>query len=75
MLYSEQDDKIDKGSLSLRYDRDRTLFNAAYRYTRESPRLVDSQLIDTDIEQTDLSAYLPLTPVGLHRALESRSHQ
>jgi LPS-assembly protein len=62
VLYSEQDDKIDKGSLSLRYDRDRTLFNAAYRYTRESPRLVDSQLIDTDIEQTDLSAYLPLTP-------------
>lgn len=33
VLYSEQDDKIDKGSLSLRYDRDRTLFNAAYRYT------------------------------------------
>jgi len=62
VLYSEQDDKIDKGSLSLRYDRDRTLFNASYRYTRESPRLVDSQLIDTDIEQTDLSTYLPLTP-------------
>lgn len=62
VLYSGQDDKIDKGSLSLRYGRDRTLFNASYRYTRESPRLVDSQLIDTDIEQTDLSTYLPLTP-------------
>jgi len=62
VLYSEQDDKVDKGSLSLRYGRDRTLFNASYRYTRESPRLVDSQLIDTDIEQTDLSTYLPLTP-------------
>lgn len=62
LLYSEQDDKIDKGSLSLRYDRDRTLFNASYRYTRESPRLVDSQVVNADIEQTDLSAYLPLAP-------------
>lgn len=62
LLYSEQDDKVDKGSLSLRYARDRALFNAAYRFTRESPRLVDTLLIDTDIEQTDLSAYLPVSP-------------
>ena len=62
VLYSEQDNKIDKGSVSLRYDRDRTLFNASYRYTRESPRQVDGQLINEDIEQTDLSTYLPLTP-------------
>ncbi len=61
-LYSEQDAKVDKGSVALRYDRNRALVNLAYRYTRESPRLVDGQLLDADIEQSDLSAYLPLSP-------------
>lgn len=62
LLYSEQDDKVDKGAVSLRYQRDRRLFNASYRYTRQSPRLVGAELIDSDIEQTDLSGYLPLSP-------------
>ncbi len=62
LLYSEQDDKVDKGAASLRYQRDRRLFNASYRYTRQSPRLAGDDLVDTNIEQTDLSAYLPLSP-------------
>ena len=62
LLYSDEDDKIDKGSVSLRFQRNRTLFNMAYRYTRESPRLVGTRLVNTDIEQSDLSAYVPISP-------------
>ena len=61
ILFDENSDKVDKGSLSLRYNNDNNaIFNTSYRYTRRSPRAVDGQLFDADIEQTDLSALLPV---------------
>ena len=66
ILFNEQDSDINKGSASLRYNnREGTLFNLAYRYTRRDTLQFDlSQNIDvinTDIDQLDLSFALPVT--------------
>ncbi len=61
LLIDEGNDKVDKGSVSLRYNNDNdAIFNTSYRYTRKNPRLVSGQAFDADIEQTDISAMVPL---------------
>ena len=62
ILYNDDSKLVDKGSFSLRYKgNNKARFNASYRYTREDPRFVGSEEFDTDIEQADLSAYLPIS--------------
>ncbi|MEZ0154267.1 MAG: LPS-assembly protein LptD [Candidatus Reddybacter sp.] len=61
ILYNDDSDLVNKGSFSLRYHgEEKALFNASYRYTREDPRIIGGQEFDADIEQADLSAYLPI---------------
>ena len=61
LLFDDNSEKVDKGSLSLRYNNHQnTIFNASYRYTRKNPRIVDNQIFDADIEQTDISALFPI---------------
>ena len=62
ILYNDASDLVNKGSFSLRYRGDnRARFNTSYRYTREESRFVGSQELDADIEQADISAYLPIS--------------
>jgi len=62
ILYNDSSDHVNKGSFSLRYrGQERALFNASYRYTREDPRYLNSVEYDADIEQADISAYLPIS--------------
>ena len=62
ILYNDDSELVNKGSFSLRYRGDnKARFNASYRYTREDPRFVGSEEFDADIEQADLSAYLPIS--------------
>ena len=62
ILYNDSSDRVNKGSFSLRYSgTEKARFNATYRYTREDPRLVGGEEFDADIEQADLSAYLPIS--------------
>lgn len=62
ILYNDDSDLVNKGSFSLRYHgEEKALFNASYRYTREDPRIIGGQEFDADIEQADLSAYLPIS--------------
>lgn len=62
ILYNNDSELVNKGSFSLRYHgEEKALFNASYRYTREDPRIIGSQEFDADIEQADLSAYLPIS--------------
>ncbi len=62
ILYNDDSELVNKGSFSLRYHgEEKALFNASYRYTREDPRIIGSQEFDADIEQADLSAYLPIS--------------
>lgn len=52
---------VNKGSVSLRYsDEESTVFNVAYRYTRQENVLVGSQFIRADIDQADISAAVPV---------------
>lgn len=61
ILYNKDSELVNKGSLNLRYrGQDRGLFNASYRYTREDPRFINSREFNADIEQADISTYLPL---------------
>ena len=62
ILYNDDSDLVNKGSFSLRYHgRGKALFNASYRYTREEPRFIGGKEFDADIEQADISAYLPIS--------------
>jgi LPS-assembly protein len=62
ILYNDDSDRVNKGSFSLRYrGNNKARFNASYRYTREDPRFVGGEEFDADIEQADLSAYLPIS--------------
>lgn len=61
ILYDDNSDKVDKGSISLRFNNDNNaLFNTSYRYTRRNPRTINGQTFDADIEQTDISLLFPL---------------
>lgn len=62
ILYNDDSDLVNKGSFSLRYrGANKARFNASYRYTREDPRFVGGEEFDANIEQADLSAYLPIS--------------
>jgi len=62
ILYDDNSERVNKGSFSLRYrGTGQALFNASYRYTREEPRFQDGVAYDADIEQADLSAFLPIS--------------
>ena len=62
LIYNEDNSQVDKTSLTLRYgDKRNRLFNFSYRYTQKSERLFNGQLVDQDIKQTNLSAFIPLS--------------
>ncbi len=67
LLYDDNTEKMDKGSLSLRFNNKRgAIFNTSYRYTRKDPinrfnpitNAIES--FDADIDQADISALLPV---------------
>ena len=61
VVYDTHDDQMEKSSISLRYnDRQNRLFNATYRSTRRDPRIFDGMLLEQNIRQADLSAFIPL---------------
>lgn len=60
-IYDNHDNDLEKSSLGVRYnDRDNRLFNLTYRFTRREPRLFDGMDVDQDIEQIDMSAFVPV---------------
>jgi LPS-assembly protein len=61
IIYDNHDNHVEKGGLSLRYnDNQNNLFNFAYRYTQRPPRLVEDLTLEQDIEQVDVSFFVPL---------------
>lgn len=62
VAYDDQASRIDKGNVSLRYRANGALVNLAYRYTRKEPRLIDTRIVETDIGQSDISTYYPISP-------------
>jgi len=61
IIYDNHDNELEKSSLGVRYnDRQNRLFNFTYRYTRRLPRLFDGMDVDQDIEQADISAFVPV---------------
>ena len=62
IVYNDVDHHMEKGGLSLRYnDRKKRLFNLTYRYTSRIARAYDGQLINQDIKQANVSAFVPLS--------------
>ena len=62
IVYDTHDDQMEKSSIGLRYnDRQDRLFNATYRSTRRDPRTFDGELLEQNIRQADLSAFVPLS--------------
>ncbi len=62
VAYDDQASQIDKGNVSLRYRANGALVNLAYRYTRKDPQLVNNTIVQTDIDQSDISTYYPISP-------------
>ncbi|MGB5148137.1 MAG: LPS assembly protein LptD [Porticoccaceae bacterium] len=62
IAYDDQASQIDKGNASLRYRDNQTLINLAYRFTRKQPQLVNNTIVQTDINQSDVSTYYPVSP-------------
>tara|TARA_B110000503_G_scaffold128921_1_gene200573 strand:- start:1794 stop:4526 length:2733 start_codon:yes stop_codon:yes gene_type:complete len=61
IIYDGHDNEMDKSIIGVRYnDRQNRVFNATYRSTKRVPRLVDNAILSQDIEQVDLSAFLPV---------------
>ncbi|MDG1814296.1 MAG: LPS-assembly protein LptD [Porticoccaceae bacterium] len=61
LIYDNHDNDLEKSSLGVRYnDRDNRLFNFTYRFTRRDPRLFNGMDVDQDIEQVDISAFVPV---------------
>ena len=61
LIYDNHDNDLEKSSVGVRYnDRENRLFNFTYRYTRREPRLFSGMDLDQDIEQVDMSAFVPL---------------
>lgn len=60
LIYDDRDNEVDKASVGMRYnDNQSRLFNLTYRHNRQLARIFDSTDIDQDIEQVDISAYVP----------------
>lgn len=62
VAYDDQAGEVDKGNASLRYRGNGTLVNLAYRFTRKIPQLIDNTIVETDINQSDISTYYPVSP-------------
>ena len=61
IIYDNHDKHLEKGGLSLRYnDSHNNLFNFAYRFTKRPSRIVENIIAEQDIEQTDISFFVPL---------------
>lgn len=61
LIYDNHDNELDKTSLGVRYNNGQNLlFNFTYRYTRREPRVFGSMGVDQDIEQSDVSAFVPM---------------
>ena len=61
IIYDNHDKHLEKAGLSLRYnDRQNKLFNFAYRFTKRAPRLIEGVIAEQDIEQTDISFFVPI---------------
>lgn len=68
LIYDTFDDQIEKSNFGVRFnDRQNRIFNLTYRYTRELPRTVfdttinQDILLDQDIDQLDVSGFLPIS--------------
>ena len=62
LIYNEDTNQVNKTSLTLRYkDKRNRLFNFSYRYTQRGERQFDGRLVDQDLKQTNLSAFIPLS--------------
>ena len=60
IIYDNHDNELEKSSLGVRYNNGQNqLFNFTYRYTRKPPRLFSGMDVDQDIEQADISAFVP----------------
>ena len=63
LVYDDLDNHLEKTGFSARYnDRKKRIFNFSYRYTRRAAREYDGQLVDQNIQQTNISGFVPLTP-------------
>ena len=61
IIYDNHDKHLEKGGRSLRYnDSQNNLFNFAYRFTKRPSRIVENIIAEQDIEQTDISFFVPL---------------
>lgn len=61
LIYNDDEHQLEKSSLSLRYnDQGKKLFNFTYRFTKRVARTYDGQIIDQDIRQSNVSAFIPL---------------
>lgn len=60
LIYDNHDNELEKSSLGIRYNNGQNqLLNFTYRYTRRPPRLFSGMNVDQDIEQADISAFIP----------------
>jgi LPS-assembly protein len=60
LIYDNHDNELEKSSLGVRYNNGQNqLLNFTYRYTRRAPRIFSGMDIDQDIEQADISAFVP----------------
>ena len=60
VIYDDLDHEVDKASVGMRYnDNQNRLFNLTYRHNRQLARVFDNTEIDQDIEQVDISAFVP----------------
>lgn len=61
-LFSRDRSEFDKGNLTLRYTgKDRSLVNLGYRFTNNVSRVVNGEILNNDIEQADISTFLPIS--------------
>ena len=60
IIYDNHDNHLEKSGFSLRYnDSQNNLFNFAYRFTKRPSRIVEGLNSEQDIEQTDISFFIP----------------
>ena len=60
IIYDNHDNELEKSGLSLHYnDQQNNLFNFTYRFTKRPPRFIEEISAKQDIEQTDMSFFMP----------------
>ena len=58
-VYNNNDSRWERGASSLHYNHQDKLFNISYRYSRLDPRINSNPTSQQQIEQLDMSFYLP----------------